>query len=53
MIRFGVMPENVLIFEDSPKGLEAANLTGCNIVQIDSPDDLSSEMIGRHIKLCS
>ena len=34
MIRLGVEPPNVLIVEDSPKGLEAAYATGAHVLQV-------------------
>lgn len=45
MIHFQIMPEQVLIVEDSPVGLQAANNTGANVWKIDGVGDLTLKNI--------
>jgi beta-phosphoglucomutase len=41
MIHFGSMPENTLIVEDSPVGLQAANATGANVWAVSGCTEVS------------
>ncbi|MAH43836.1 HAD family hydrolase [archaeon] len=36
MIRMGEMPDNVLIIEDSDKGIQAANQTGAHVLRVEN-----------------
>jgi HAD superfamily hydrolase (TIGR01509 family) len=45
MCKFKVIPEETLIVEDSPVGLLAATRTGCNILRVDCPNDLTLEKV--------
>ncbi len=38
---FNVSKKNVIIVEDSPKGLEAAYTSGCNVLQVKDPSGVS------------
>ena len=38
--RLGLLPEEVLIVEDSPVGLEAAYATGAQVCEIQNPRDI-------------
>tara|TARA_R110000824_G_scaffold140927_1_gene307258 strand:- start:4706 stop:5347 length:642 start_codon:yes stop_codon:yes gene_type:complete len=38
---FDVSNQNVLIVEDSPKGLEAAYASGCKVLKVENPDDVT------------
>lgn len=45
MIREGVSPKDCLIVEDSPIGLLAAYKSGANVLRVNSPKDLTFELI--------
>ena len=36
-----VMPDECLVFEDNPHGVQAARAAGCQVLIVDSPDDVS------------
>lgn len=38
---FNVSPQSALIVEDSPKGLEAAYASGCRVLKVGNPDDVT------------
>lgn len=38
---FNVSPQSTLIVEDSPKGLEAAYASGCKVLKVGNPDDVT------------
>ena len=46
---FNFSPQNVIIIEDSPKGLEAAYATGCKIMKVDNATQVYTENIRRFI----
>ena len=39
--KFNVDKNNVIIVEDSPKGLEAAYASGCQVIKVNNPDDVN------------
>lgn len=45
MIHAGVNPKDVLIIEDSPRGIESANNSGANVLIVKSPNDVTYEKI--------
>lgn len=45
MIKFGLYPEECLIVEDSPKGIECAKLTGCHILKVKNATEVTLERI--------
>tara|TARA_R110002020_G_scaffold464493_2_gene685246 strand:- start:19519 stop:20127 length:609 start_codon:yes stop_codon:yes gene_type:complete len=47
---FNAEPHETLIIEDSPKGMEAAIASGCNVVRVKNPDDVDIELMRKHIK---
>ena len=47
--KFEVSPHEALIIEDSPKGMEAAISSGCNVVRVNNPDEVNIELVKRHI----
>lgn len=49
MMKLGVSPDEVLILEDSPKGLEAAKRSGAHIMAIRSPAEVTYENIKKRI----
>lgn len=51
MIYFQVMPEHVLIIEDSPVGMQAAHATGANIWQVKGPEELTRENILKYLEM--
>jgi beta-phosphoglucomutase len=51
MIYFQVMPENVLIIEDSPVGIQAAKASGANVWEVKGVDDVILENIMEHLCL--
>lgn len=46
---FNINPQNVIIIEDSPKGLEAAYATGCAILKVDNATQVYTENVRRFI----
>lgn len=49
MSELNVYPDETLIIEDSPPGLYAANKSGANVLRVDSPSDLSINLITEKI----
>jgi HAD superfamily hydrolase (TIGR01509 family) len=47
---FKVKKENVIIIEDSPKGLKAAHASGCNVVKVANPDFVTKEIFKEYFK---
>jgi len=47
LIDSGALPKNTLIIEDSPKGIEAAINSRCNLLIVKNPDDVTYEKIIR------
>ncbi len=47
---FGAAPHEVLIIEDSPKGMEAAIASGCNVLRVDNPDSVNIKLIRENIR---
>lgn len=43
MVTFGVMPDQVVIIEDSPRGLEAAYATGAHVMHVDNAKGLTKK----------
>jgi beta-phosphoglucomutase len=46
MIRLGVMPEEVLVVEDSDKGLQAAEASGAEVLKVAGPHELVKRVRG-------
>lgn len=46
---FNISPQNAIIVEDSPKGLTAANATGCKVMKVDNATQVYTENIRRFI----
>jgi beta-phosphoglucomutase len=44
LVLLGCLPENSIIVEDSPKGLEAARLTGCKVLQVANATETTKEL---------
>jgi HAD superfamily hydrolase (TIGR01509 family) len=49
MIDFEMFPEETLIIEDSPSGILAAMRSGASVYRVDSPKDISKELLERLI----
>ena len=45
MVILECLPENCTIIEDSPKGLEAARLSGAAVIQVNNATEVIPEMI--------
>jgi HAD superfamily hydrolase (TIGR01509 family) len=45
LILLNSLPEDSIIVEDSPKGLEAARLTGCKVIQVKDAKEVTLENI--------
>lgn len=45
LIDSAVLPKNTLIIEDSPRGIEAAINSGCNLLTVKNPKDVTYEKI--------
>ena len=43
--KFNLDKREVLIVEDSPKGKQAAYASGCNVVEVKNPDDVTVELL--------
>lgn len=39
----------IVIVEDSPKGLQAAISSGCRVLQVDNPDEVNFDLLKEHI----
>ncbi len=46
MIRLGVMPEEVLVVEDSDKGIQAAEASGAEVLKVAGPHELAKRVRG-------
>ena len=44
LVTLNSLPENSIIVEDSPKGLEAARLTGCKVIQVKDATEVTKEL---------
>ena len=44
LVMLNSLPENSFIVEDSPKGLEAARLTGCKVIQVKNATEVTKEL---------
>tara|TARA_R110000824_G_scaffold348025_3_gene534776 strand:- start:1389 stop:1610 length:222 start_codon:yes stop_codon:yes gene_type:complete len=45
MVLLNCLPENCTIIEDSPKGLEAARLSGANVIEVKNSTEVTTENI--------
>lgn len=52
MSSMGVLPDETLIVEDSPVGLQAAERSRAEILRVSNPHDLSIEKINKKLKDC-
>lgn len=43
--KMNIEDKNAIIIEDSPKGVEAAKLSGCHFVQVKNPDEVTIKLI--------
>lgn len=43
--RLGISPSNALVFEDNKYGIEAATIAGCDVVQVNDPDQLDLSFV--------
>lgn len=46
---FDVYPNEIIVLEDSDKGIEAAKRAGCNVVQVDDPHDVQVDALIRSL----
>jgi HAD superfamily hydrolase (TIGR01509 family) len=49
MIRMGFQPDEVLIIEDSPKGIQAAQSTSANIMRVAGSNEVTLKRVREHI----
>jgi HAD superfamily hydrolase (TIGR01509 family) len=47
MSRAGVLPEETVIIEDSPTGLESAYLSGANVIRVSSPEEVDIFLVDK------
>ena len=47
---FNLNKKYVYIVEDSPKGIQAAEASGCNVIQVKNPDEVSYQNLRKYIK---
>lgn len=48
--KFNVSKNNVIIVEDSPKGIAAAKASGCNVIEVKNPDEVNIDLFEGHLK---
>jgi len=48
--KFNASKNNVIIVEDSPKGLAAAYATGCTVIKVSGPDEVDIGLFKEYIK---
>jgi len=46
---FKVNPEHAIIVEDSPKGLQSANQTGCHVIEVAGPEEVGSSLFTEYV----
>ena len=44
LVLLNTIPENAIIVEDSPKGLQAARLTGCRVLEVKNATEVTKEL---------
>ena len=44
LVKLGSLPQDSIIVEDSPKGLEAARLTGCRVLEVKNATKVTKEL---------
>jgi len=44
LVLLNTLPENAIIVEDSPKGLQAARLTGCRVLEVEDATEVTKEL---------
>ena len=44
LVLLNTLPENAIIVEDSPKGLQAARLTGCRVIEVKNATEVTKEL---------
>jgi beta-phosphoglucomutase len=47
--KFNTKKKNVIIVEDSPKGIAAARASGCNVIEVENADDVSIDLFKGYI----
>ena len=48
--KFNANKENVIIVEDSPKGLAAAYATGCRVIKVDNPEEVNIGLFEEYMR---
>ena len=48
--KFNVQKNDVIIVEDSPKGRAAAHASGCNVIEVENPDEVNIELFREYLK---
>ena len=49
--RLGVSPENTLVVEDHPYGVEAGKKAGCDVIQVNGPWEVTTKLIESHMMM--
>jgi len=47
--KFNVDKNNVIIVEDSPKGITAAKASGCKVIEVENADDVNIELFKEYL----
>ena len=47
--KYGIHPDDCIIVEDSPKGIEAAEASGAHVMKVSSPDDVNIKSVSSFI----
>jgi len=47
---YGLEPSSVIIVEDSPKGMQAALASGCNVISVNNPEEVEFKIFEEYLK---
>jgi beta-phosphoglucomutase-like phosphatase (HAD superfamily) len=47
--KLGIEPREAIVIEDGEYGITAAKTAGCHVIRVNSPSDVSLELLVEHI----